>query len=45
MRIAGCPVGLLINFNARRLSDGVKRLVIGVTAQTGEHGDRTATSR
>jgi GxxExxY protein len=27
MRIAECPVGLLINFNVPRLIDGVKRLV------------------
>lgn len=27
MRIADCPVGLLINFNVPRLIDGVKRLV------------------
>lgn len=27
MRLAGCPVGLLINFNVPRLMDGVKRLV------------------
>jgi GxxExxY protein len=27
MRIAGCPLGLLINFNVPRLIDGVKRLV------------------
>jgi GxxExxY protein len=29
MRIADCPVGLLINFNVPRLIDGVKRLVNG----------------
>jgi GxxExxY protein len=27
MRLSGCPVGLLINFNAPRLMDGVKRLL------------------
>jgi GxxExxY protein len=27
MRLADCPVGLLINFNAPRLRDGIKRLV------------------
>jgi GxxExxY protein len=27
MRLIGCPVGLLINFNAAKLMDGVKRLV------------------
>jgi GxxExxY protein len=27
MRLAGCPVGLLINFNVPRLMDGVKRLI------------------
>ncbi len=27
MRLAGCPVGLLINFNVPRLRDGIKRLV------------------
>jgi hypothetical protein len=45
MRIAGCPVGLVINFNARRLTDGVKRLVMGVTAGTGEHDDTSSTRR
>lgn len=29
MRIAACPIGLLINFNVPRLVDGVKRLVNG----------------
>jgi hypothetical protein len=27
MRIADCPVGLLINFNVPRLLDGVRRLL------------------
>jgi GxxExxY protein len=27
MRLAECPVGLLINFNVPRLMDGVKRLI------------------
>jgi GxxExxY protein len=27
MRLAGCPLGLLINFNVPRLMDGVKRLI------------------
>jgi GxxExxY protein len=27
MRLTGCPVGLLINFNTPRLMDGVKRLL------------------
>ena len=27
MRLAGCPAGLLINFNVPRLMDGVKRLI------------------
>ena len=27
MRLARCPIGLLINFNAPRLMDGVKRLI------------------
>ena len=27
MRLTGCPVGLLINFNVPRLMDGVKRMV------------------
>jgi len=27
MRLADCPTGLLINFNAPRLMDGVKRLI------------------
>ena len=30
MRLAACPVGLLINFNVPRLIDGIKRLVNGV---------------
>jgi GxxExxY protein len=34
MRIADCPVGLLINFNVPRLIDGVKRLVNGVSSKT-----------
>ena len=28
MRISGCKLGLLINFNAKRLKDGVKRFII-----------------
>ena len=27
MNVAGCPAGLLINFNVERLVDGVKRLI------------------
>jgi len=27
MRLARCPIGLLINFNAPKLMDGVKRLI------------------
>ena len=27
LRLTGCPAGLLINFNAPRLMDGVKRLI------------------
>jgi hypothetical protein len=27
LKITGCPVGLLINFNVPRLMDGVKRLI------------------
>jgi len=27
MRLAKCPIGLLINFNAPKLMDGVKRLI------------------
>jgi len=27
MRLTGCPVGLIINFNVAKLTDGVKRLV------------------
>jgi GxxExxY protein len=27
MKLTGCPVGLLINFNVAKLMDGVKRLV------------------
>jgi GxxExxY protein len=34
MRIADCPVGLLINFNVPRLIDGVKRLVNGAASKT-----------
>jgi GxxExxY protein len=25
LKLSGCPVGLLINFNVRRLTDGIKR--------------------
>lgn len=35
LRLTGCPVGLLINFNVPRLMDGVKRL-IRASAQTQE---------
>jgi len=28
MRLAGCPVGLLINFNVALLKDGIKRFVL-----------------
>jgi GxxExxY protein len=27
MALTGCPVGLLINFNVRRLMDGVRRMI------------------
>ena len=32
MRIADCPIGLLINFNVPRLIDGVKGLVNGAAS-------------
>jgi GxxExxY protein len=38
MRIADCPVGLLINFNVPRLIDGVTRLV-NAKAATGHRAD------
>ena len=28
MKLAGVPIGLLMNFNVRRLKDGIKRFVI-----------------
>jgi hypothetical protein len=28
LKLAGCPVGLLINFNVRQLTHGIKRLRI-----------------
>jgi len=27
LALTGCPVGLLINFNVRRLMDGVRRMI------------------
>ena len=41
LRLTGCPVGLLINFNVVRLVDGVRRLVntVGRGARD-EAGDR-----
>lgn len=38
LKLSGCPVGLLINFNVRRLVDGVKRLVHGKLPTAG-HGE------
>jgi GxxExxY protein len=32
MRIADCPIALLINFNVPRLIDGVKRLINGAAS-------------
>lgn len=29
LRLSGCGVGLLINFNVRLLKDGIKRMVLG----------------
>ena len=28
MRLAGCKLGLLLNFNSKSLKDGIKRLVL-----------------
>ena len=28
MKLAGCPVGLIINFNVEKLTDGVTRLLL-----------------
>ena len=28
LKLSGCPVGLLINFNVRQLTDGIKRFRI-----------------
>jgi GxxExxY protein len=44
MRIADCPIGLLINFNAPRLVDGVKRLV-NRAASTRESGTESHDGR
>lgn len=38
MRIADCPVGLVINFNVPRLIDGVKRLVNARARRDGASG-------
>lgn len=41
MRIADCPVGLVINFNVPRLIDGVKRLVNPRVGGGGRPGERS----
>ena len=30
LKLSGCPVGLLINFHVRQLTEGIKRLRIGM---------------
>ncbi len=30
LKLTGCPVGLILNFNSVRLVDGIKRLVLGL---------------
>jgi GxxExxY protein len=42
MRLADCPVGLLINFNVARLIDGVKRL-LNTRENGGDGGNGIAT--
>jgi GxxExxY protein len=32
LRLAGCKLGLLLNFNEWRLADGIKRLVLNLAA-------------
>ncbi|HET9235096.1 MAG TPA: GxxExxY protein, partial [Candidatus Eisenbacteria bacterium] len=36
LRLSGCHVGLLINFNVRRLKDGIRRLVSGCPEGLGD---------
>jgi GxxExxY protein len=38
LRLTGCPIGLLINFNAARLMDGVKRLFNPAAGENGVGG-------
>jgi GxxExxY protein len=45
MRIADCPIGLLINFNVPRLVDGVKRLVNPRAQRRGGNGEADSTER
>lgn len=34
LKLTGCPVGLLINFNVRVLTDGIRRVVLGTPASS-----------
>lgn len=34
LKLSGCQVGLLINFNVRLLKDGIRRLVLGLKEQS-----------
>ena len=45
LKLTGCPVGLLINFNVPRLMDGVKRVLLptGGNGATGGSGVHTET--
>jgi GxxExxY protein len=44
LRLTGCPVGLLINFNVPRLMDGVKRKINTIARYQAEQGNGTTGS-
>ncbi|MGH7575968.1 MAG: GxxExxY protein [Longimicrobiales bacterium] len=42
LKLSGCVVGLLINFNVARLTDGVRRVVRGYPERTSASSDPSA---
>ncbi len=41
LKLSGCTVGLLINFNVKVLKDGLRRLVLGFSAQSSRRAPRS----
>jgi hypothetical protein len=44
LKLSGCEVGLLINFNVTRLKDGLRRVVLGYREPISSSSEQSASS-